>query len=417
MSLQLLSHNEWLSKFNLHLSNVGYACGTRKYYIPRAGEFLVFLKRQRIGLSSVTPTDVDRYLQYAMRRFRDRYGGGPVDVRWWRSAYGTPVDLFLRFAHGHWPPDRRPATAAERFRRQLREDYVRWMFEVRGLSAQTVSDRYKELRRFMAWLGERADRAGIAALAVPDIDSYLKHRATSQGRSSMKTVVIWMRSLLRWLYTADLIDRDLSITVVAPSGYALEGIPSALRQEDVEKVLIAARQDHTAQGIRNYAILMLLARYGVRAGEIAALRLDDIDWRKEVIRVVHAKTGATSYLPLLPDVGDAILRYLQESRPAVFHREIFIRQPAPHRPFKKGASLYSLVRERLDAAGIMTPGRRGPHAFRHTRAVSLLRARVPLKEIGDVLGHRSTDSTMSYLKLAVDDLRAIALDVPMEVRA
>lgn len=417
MSLQHLSHNEWLAQFNLHLTNAGYAHGTRKYYVPRTGEFLAYLRRQRIGLSSVRPTDVDRYLQHALHRFRPRYGRSPADMSSWRTAHAAPVALFLRFARGQWPLDRRPTTATERFRRQLREDYVQWMFEVRGLSTQTVSGRCKEMLRFMAWLGERADRAGIAALSLPDIDRYLRHRATSQCRSSMRTVVNWMRPLLRWLHTAGLIDRDLSITVVAPSGYALEGIPSALRQEDVEKVLFVARQVHTARGIRDYAILMLLARYGMRAGEIAALRLDDIDWRKEVIRVVHAKTGVTSRLPLLPEVGDAILRYLQEARPTVSFREIFIRHPAPHSPFRRGGSLYSIIRKRLDSAGITIPGRRGPHAFRHTRAVSLLRARVPLKEIGDVLGHRSTISTMTYLKLATDDLRAVALDIPQGVQA
>jgi site-specific recombinase XerD len=412
-----MSHDEWLSKFNLYLTNAGYACGTRNYYVPRVGEFLAYLRRQRIGLSSVRPSDMELYLPYALRGFCHRYGRGPADMSWWRSAYATPVDLFLRFARGQWPPDRMPATAAERFRRRLHEDYLQWMLDVRGLAPQTISDRLKEMRRFIAWLGERADRSGIAALSVRDIDSYLKYRATSQRRSSMKTVVGWMRLFLWWLHTAGLIDRDLSVTVVAPSGYAFEGIPTALRQEDVEKVLVAVRQDHTAKGIRDYAILVLLAKYGMRSGEIAGLRLDDIDWRKEVIRVVHAKTGVTSYLPLLPDVGDAILRYLQEARPTVSFREVFIRLPAPHRPFPRGGNLYSIIRKRLDTAGITTPGRRGPHAFRHALAVSMLRARVPLKEIGDVLGHRSTDSTMSYLKLAVEDLRAIALDVPVGVWA
>jgi integrase len=269
----------------------------------------------------------------------------------------------------------------------------------------------------MAWLAGRADRAGIAALSVADIDSYLKDRAVSQRRSSMKTVVGWIRLLLRWLHTAGLTGRDLSATVITPSGYAFEGIPVALCPEDVEKVLVAVRQDQTTRGIRDYAILMLLARYGMRSGEIAALRLDDIDWRKELIRVVHAKTGVTSHLPLLPEVGDAILRYLQDSRPTVCFREIFIRHRAPHRPFRRGGNLYSTIRRRLDAAGIATPGRRGPHVFRHTRAVSLLRARVPLKEIGDVLGHRSTDSTMTYLKLATDDLRDVALEIPQGVQA
>jgi integrase/recombinase XerD len=162
---------------------------------------------------------------------------------------------------------------------------------------------------------------------------------------------------------------------------------------------------------------MLLSQYGMRAGEIVALCLDDIDWRREVIRVHHAKTGATSYLPLLPEVGNAILKYLQKARPKTSFRHIFIRDRAPYRPFLTGGSLYSLVRKRLDAAGVVTLGRRGPHAFRHTRAVSMLRARVSLKEIGDVLGHRSVTSTMTYLKLAIEDLRAIALEVPVEVRA
>jgi integrase len=119
----------------------------------------------------------------------------------------------------------------------------------------------------------------------------------------------------------------------------------------------------------------------------------------------------------MPEVGNAILKYLQKARPKTSFRQIFIRTRAPYRPFPTGAGLYNIVRKRLDIAGVVTSGRRGPHAFRHTRAVSMLRARVPLKEIGDVLGHRSVTSTMTYLKLAVDDLRAIALEIPAEVRA
>jgi integrase/recombinase XerD len=134
---------------------------------------------------------------------------------------------------------------------------------------------------------------------------------------------------------------------------------------------------------------MLISKYGVRAGEITTLRLDDVDWRKEVIRIRHSKTGAISYLPLLPEVGEAILKYLQESRPKTSFREMFIRRRAPYRPFRSGSSLYGLVRWRLEAAGVITTGKRGPHAFRHARAVSMLRATVPVKEIGDLLGHRA----------------------------
>jgi site-specific recombinase XerD len=289
------------------------------------------------------------------------------------------------------------------------------MIDVRGLAPTTVSERRKEASRFLTWL--RTNRVGLAALKVEHVDSYLKERAHGLARSSIKAATDWLRIFLRWLHSISQTNRDLSTAVVGPSMYAFSSIPSALRSEDTKKILSVSRKDASTKGIRDYAILMLLSEYGMRAGEVVALRLNDIDWRKEVIRVHHTKTGMTSYLPLMPEVANAILTYLQKARPKTAFRQIFIRTRAPYRPFLRGGGLYDIVRKRLDDAGIITPGRRGPHAFRHTRAVSLLRAKVPLKEIGDVLGHRSVTSTMTYLKLALDDLRAIALEIPAEVRA
>jgi integrase len=151
--------------------------------------------------------------------------------------------------------------------------------------------------------------------------------------------------------------RDLSSTVIAPSIYAHEGIPCAIRAEDVKKVLAAAEGDRTARGLRDYAILTLLSTYGVRASEIVGLRLDDVDWRKEIVRIRHSKTGATSYLPLLPEVGEAILQYLQKSRPKTTFREMFLRSKAPYRPFTGGSGLHGLVAVRLKTAGVNTTGK------------------------------------------------------------
>ena len=181
------------------------------------------------------------------------------------------------------------------------------------------------------------------------------------------------------------------------------------------KALAVTRQDRTAAGIRDYAILQLLATYGLRAGEITALRLGDIDWKKEVLHIRHSKTGTHSILPLLPEPGEALLMYLQHARPRTAVREVFLRLRAPFRGLKEGSSLYGVARKRVAAAGISTPGKKGPHTFRHARAVSLLRAAVPLKAIGDIMGHRSSVSTGVYLKLATEDLRAVALDVPTAV--
>ncbi len=416
MSDQPLSHIQWLLRLNNYLKSERYAGGTAIHCVVIAREFLVFLEKHHIQLRSVQPAHIEKYLKYALLKFRQRYGRLPAyKHKDWRSAHTAPVHMLLRLAHGQWPPTPRPVTQAERVHHKICEQYIHWMIDIRGLAQATVSSHRNEASRFLAWL--RTHRVGLAVLKVADVDKYLKERARSWRRSSVKTATIWLRIFLRWLHSCGQTRRDLSTAVISPSMYAFAGFPSALRSEDVKKVIAAARHDKTAKGIRDYAILMLLSHYGMRSGEIVALRLDDIDWQKEVIRVHHAKTGATSYLPLLLEVGNAILKYLQKARPKTSLHQIFIRTFAPYRPFARGGNLYHIVRSRLDAAGAVTSGRRGPHAFRHTRAVSLLRARVPLKEIGDVLGHRSVISTMTYLKLAVEDLRAIALEIPAEVTA
>ena len=156
---------------------------------------------------------------------------------------------------------------------------------------------------------------------------------------------------------------------------------------------------------------------GCVAGEVVHLRLEDIDWRRECVRIRHSKTGAeTTRLPLLPSVGCALLDYLQHSRPQTTAREVFVRIPAPHIPMCCGSSLYTLIQRLLDKAGVQIQGKRGPHTFRHARAISLLRAAVSTKAIGDILGHRSAASTRPYLKLATEDLRAVGLEVPTEVK-
>jgi integrase len=164
--------------------------------------------------------------------------------------------------------------------------------------------------------------------------------------------------------------------------------------------------------LRDYSILRLLAAYGLRAGEIAQLKLGDVDWRAATLSIHHSKTGAHTLLPLMEQAGDALFQYLRHGRPkAAAVRDVFVRTRAPYEPMSR-TGIYSVVRRRMEAAGIKSIGKRGPHLFRHARAVSMLRASIPRKVIGDVLGHRSTEATIPYLKLATEDLRSVALDVP-----
>jgi integrase/recombinase XerD len=242
---------------------------------------------------------------------------------------------------------------------------------------------------------------------VSDLDAYVADRGAGLRRVSLRGVTVYLRSLCRYLYATGRTPRDLSVAIMGPRVYADEAIPSTLRAEDIARILDVIHHDRSALGRRDYAIVLLLARYGLRAGEVTALKLSDLDWRHDRLRIFQAKTGVVSELPLLPGVGNAILDYLQHGRPPVTCREVFIRNRAPYRPFRSGSSLYTSFRRRLEAAGVTSAGKKGPHALRHARAVTLLRAAVSTKHIADILGHRSAQSTRVYLKLATEDLRAI----------
>ncbi len=408
-----LTNEGWLSKLRNHLNTEQYRAGSVNQYMGVARRFLADLEKQHLSIDAVQPANIERYLQQAPWMYPDRHEQSP-DYRHWRC---TSIHMLLRVAQGQWPPASHSISPAEISQREICQEYSEWMTGFRGLAHTTVLCRSNEACRFLGWLGERATRENLSGLTLFDVDSYMKDRASSLCRISLKDVANKMRSFLRWLHRTKQTTRDLSSAVIAPSIYAHENIPCAIRADDVTKVLAVAQGDGTPKGLRDYAILQLLSTYGLRAGEISALRLDDVDWRKEIVRIRHSKTGSTSCLPLLSEVGEAVLQYLENSRPKTHFREMFIRCKAPYRPFRGGTALHGLVQCRLMAAGVSTTGKHGPHIFRHARAVSLLRVMVPMKQIGDLLGHRSADSTLDYLKLATEDLRAVAMEIPTGVKA
>jgi site-specific recombinase XerD len=294
------------------------------------------------------------------------------------------------------------------------EDFARWQRVERGLAPKSIRDLVWEARFFLAWRAARG-AVDIRTLTIKDIDAYFAERAPKLRRRSIKDTAQRLRAFVRFLHTTGRIQADISSQIISPMMYAYDAIPSALSQEQIAAVLAATRKDVSSQGLRDYAILQPLATYGVRAGEIVQLKIDDIDWRGETLRIRHTKTHSQTLLPLSASVGEALLAYVQRGRPKTDCREVFIRSRAPYGPLR---SVSSEIQRRVLAAGVKPEGKFGPHAFRHARAVSLLRAAVPRKVIGDLLGHRSYDATIPYLKLATEDLRAIALDIPgQEVKA
>ncbi len=380
-------------------------------YCRSAEHFLEYLARRDIAVDAATPDHVSGYLDHAVRRFHRRYGHPPAPR--WLSIPRAGIHTLLRLVQKRWPPEPPAASPVGALCRSVCNEYREWLHVQRGLAKASIRVLMWEGRHFLSWYISRGPADDLTGLDIRDIDIYFETRAAGLRRRSLKDVAERLRSMLRFLQRTGRIDVDLAPRIISPVLYAYESIPSALSAEQISAVLKCTRKDRSPMGHRDHAILLLLSTYGLRDGEITRLRLEDIDWRAEKLHIRHSKTGASSQLPLMAEVGEALLNYLRRGRPETDAREIFIRTRAPYRAL---SSLYSEVRWRLEAAGVKPHGKCGPHAFRHARAVTLLRASVPRKVIGDLLGHRSEEATLPYLKLATEDLRAIALEIP-EVRS
>lgn len=372
-----------------------------------ARAFLDYLAECDMQVETVTPQQVDQYFCYAVQDFEAQYGR-PPSARW-HMLPRTVIAKLLQLAQGKWPPDAETTGPDDEQRHEICREYEAWLREERGLASASIAALMWEARNFLRWQFDRAGADSLTTLSIVDIDVYMDMRALGLRRRSLADVAERIRSAVRYLHRTRRISTDLTPHIIGPMLYAYEDVPSTLDKGQIAAVLAAAKEDGSQRGLRDYAILQMLSIYGLREGEICRLRLEDVNWRGESLRIRHTKTNAHSYMPLMVPVGEALLDYLRFGRPRVGAREIFLRSLAPYTAM---SNLYGMIRGRLAAAGVEPTGKRGPHVFRHARAVEMLRASVPQKIIGDVLGHRSTESTNAYLKLATEDLRAVALDVP-----
>jgi len=345
-----------LWRFATQLSKQGYGHKTTVRYVAAAKRFLAYLAQRNLAVEAATPADVESYLQKELWRFRRIRESLPTALSSWHHKRTAPIHLLLRMVQRDWPPVVPPATPLELFHQQLLDGCARWLADCRGLAPRTIVARRGQWQQFLNWLEERGSQERLIDLSVADLDAYLQFRAPSVRRSTRAELALCLRSFVSYLYQRGLLARDLSQTITGPTMYAFEGIPSALTCEQIAIVVEFARRDRTPCGLRTFAIVMLLAEYGLRAGEVVRLRLEDIDWRQECLRIQHSKTGVETTLPLMPSVGDALLDYLQQARPKTAAREVFVRIPAPHVPLRTGSSLYPMIQRLLGKAGITLEG-------------------------------------------------------------
>ncbi len=286
-------------------------------------------------------------------------------------------------------------------------EYRDYLFRERGLTTGSVAHWERVARLFLSERPEPLE-AALAQLSAGEVTGFVVAHC-GPGRCSgatAKTLTSGLRALLRFLHLTGRVPVPLAQAVPSAAGWRLSSLPRALEAEQVERLLSSCDRS-TAVGRRDHAILVLLARLGLRACEVARLCLDDINWREGEV-TIRGKGSTTERLPLPHEVGEAVVSYLRDGRPRVECREMFVTAHAPLRPLSPGA-VVSVVGYACDRAGME---RVGPHRLRHTLASDLLRAGTPLAQIAPILRHASVATTAIYAKVDRDALRALARPWP-----
>jgi site-specific recombinase XerD len=290
--------------------------------------------------------------------------------------------------------------------------FFEYLVEERGLRPASVLGYRHHLDRFEGYL-RRIGIKSIQELSPAILSAYIVERAgAGLAKSTVRDGAGVLRVFLRYAHREGVLKGDMSTAVGWPQVYRLSSIPRSISWEDVNRVL-AGVERRTGTGRRDNAILLLLVTYGLRGREIAALTLDDIDWKRERLAVPERKAGHSTAFPLSAVVGEAILDYLRQGRPETTDRHVFFRAAAPRRPLGS-AAVSAIARRYLLKAGVDVP-RPGSHTLRHSAVQRLVDANFDLKTIGDFVGHRSARSTDVYAKVAVEALREVALGIGEEV--
>ena len=284
-----------------------------------------------------------------------------------------------------------------------------WMLKERGWSKETIRSCCNTIDRFFDWL----DEWGIAldSVGVADVDrAVARWHARGCRRITIRNYAQQLRTFFRFAERRGWCTPGLAGGIMPLRFHPGETVPKGLNRDEVLCLVKTSEGDRPVD-VRDRAILMVLIAYGLRCGEVTGLRLDDVDWAEETLRVRRPKPGRTHHYPLSRGVGQAIVRYIAEVRPPRPERTLFLTLTAPIRPLGRNA-ISMVVRRRLDRTGI-TGKRRGAHALRHAAAQHLLDHDLSLKEVGDYLGHRSISSTAVYAKVQLGALREVA-DIDLE---
>jgi integrase/recombinase XerD len=382
-------------RFLNHCVSQGLAGAT---LLRHARELLVIAERiditigETIGASAIDAA-ANRWAREQQHRHRVQ------GLEWSRALFVQTARNWFHFLGRFEEPPPRILPFADRL-----ADFAAYQRDERGLSGSTIRGQGWQVEKFLSWLGQQ--NRSFDDVSLEDVDTFLAGNGKlGWGRVSVSTSAKALRAFFRYAAARGWCSTSIAAGIDGPRLFRHEGLPIGPPWPDVQR-LIASTGGDSARDIRDRAILMLLATYGFRSGEVAGLCLEDVNWESEIISVSRPKQRRAQEYPLVSQVGEAILRYLQHVRPRCERREIFLTYKAPFRRLSQGA-LYRLGSARLGALGIQIL-RRGPHSLRHACAGHLVAEGFSLKEIGDHLGHHSAEATRIYAKIDLVGLREVA---------
>jgi site-specific recombinase XerD len=386
----------YLDSFIATASRLGYARSTVRERLWLLGDLARWLERESLAAADLQEQVVSHFLKERQSKGRSRRSDS-LTVRHFlehlrqKGVVGSPAPAL----------DMSPL-------HMLQQRYENYLEKERGLAPVTITRYWPFVRRLIA---ERFGDAPIRfrELVSDDVSCFLLQHARSGSPRVASLMVTALRSFFRFLFLRGETESDLAGAVPAVPQWRLAELPKHLTPEEVEQVIRACERG-TPVARRDRAIILLLARLGLRASEVVALELDDVDWRAGVLKV-RGKGRHHDRLPLPADVGGAMAAYLRHHRPPCATRRLFLRARAPHRGFANPSSVSTIVCRALARAGLQ-PDFKGAHVLRHSLATGMLRSGASLDEIGEVLRHRAANTTEIYAKVDVHGLGTLALPWP-----
>jgi len=371
-----------------------YTHRSTRYELRMAARASEFLKHRGLQcVEDVSEHDLQACYQWFRQEFPKEEGG---------------VRTLARFLRGEALLQSSPVSAPSR-KDVLLEGFMAHLRDDRGYAPSTVKRQAVIVSEFLDCLKFEEAHDRLAVLKIADIEDFIRHMGKRMGRVALQKITSTLRNFLRFLAANGGVPIGLESQIDTPRVYRQEKLPRALPWKRGQAFLRSIDRN-TAMGKRDYAMFSLIATYGLRACDIVALKLDSIKWRQERIEVCQAKTGNPLELPLTDEVGSAIYDYLKAVPRYGNYREVFLRIRAPGGILKPTAVIEAF-QGWSRRSGLDIPYK-GTHCLRHSYALYLFRRGLPLKTIGDLLGHRTPESTGVYIRLTTEDLREVALNVP-----